>query len=75
MSDWRIDNCKHLRGLTLERQKWVRWSEDWDHDHCAACWAKFMEGDALELKKEGYATRSDYKKGLDMILGVRRMLL
>ncbi len=43
---WRIDNARRLSCLTLYFQKYIHWSEDWGHDHCAGCWAKFAEFDA-----------------------------
>ncbi len=63
MADWRVDNVKHLRGLALRRQRYTRRSESWDHDHCAACWAKFAEFDGPGILHEGYATGEDYKHG------------
>jgi hypothetical protein len=65
MADWRVRNCEILRGLTLQRKRYRRWSERWDHDHCAACWAKFAEFEGPEIQHEGYATREDYKLGAD----------
>jgi len=60
---WRIDNASHLKGLRLQFCRYKRWSESWDHDHCAACWAKFAEFEGLDVQHEGYATCSDYSKG------------
>jgi hypothetical protein len=65
MADWRIHNCRLLRGLTLRRKPYRKWSERWDHDHCAACWARFAEVDGPEIRHEGYATCEDYKLGAD----------
>jgi hypothetical protein len=65
MADWRIHNCRLLRGLTLRRKPYREWSERWDHDHCAACWATFAEVDGPEIQHEGYATCEDYKLGAD----------
>jgi hypothetical protein len=65
MADWRIHNCRLLRGLTLRRKPYRKWSERWDHDHCAACWARFAEVDSPEIQHEGYATCEDYKLGAD----------
>jgi hypothetical protein len=62
VGDWRSEQIEHLRGLTLWKSKYTRWSAEWDHDHCAACSAKFMENDADALH-EGYATGPDYKLG------------
>jgi hypothetical protein len=62
-NQWRIDNASHLKGLRLQRRRYTRWSESWDHDHCAACWAKFSEFEGLENQHAGYATRDDYPKG------------
>ena len=65
MADWRINNCKGLRGLKLRRKQYRKWNESWDHDHCAACWAKFAEFEGPEIQHEGYATCEDYKHGAD----------
>jgi hypothetical protein len=60
---WRLDNASHLAGLSLHLRPYARWSDSWDHDHCAACWAKFAEFDGPEIIHEGYATGADYPKG------------
>lgn len=38
-------------------------SEDWDHDHCVVCWAKFAEYDAPDIEHEGFTTCDDYEFG------------
>jgi hypothetical protein len=58
MADWRIDNAKWTRGAVLRLSKYSRPREDWDHDHCEACWAKFMEPGPSELT-EGYVTEDN----------------
>ena len=62
---WRIDNVDmhRVRGLRLQFRRYVRWSEEWDHDHCVGCWATFSEYDAPNYQHEGYATTDDYPKG------------
>jgi hypothetical protein len=60
---WRIDNAIHLKGLRLQFRRYTRWSENWDHDHCAACWTKFAEFDGPDIHHEGFATCDDYKLG------------
>jgi hypothetical protein len=60
---WRVDNARHLAGLTLHFRRYARWSESWDHDHCAACGTKFAEFDEPEILHEGYATGPDCPKG------------
>ena len=55
MTDWRAENAKHTRGAVLSFKTYVRPSETWDHDHCAGCWAKFMESGTGVLS-EGYET-------------------
>lgn len=60
---WRIDNASHLKGLRLQFLRYARWSDSWDHDHCAGCWAKFAEVEGPDIQQEGYATRDDYPKG------------
>lgn len=60
---WRLDNAGHLCGLRLKLQSYQRWSDAWDHDHCAACFTKFAERDGPDILHEGYATCDDYPKG------------
>jgi hypothetical protein len=60
---WRIDNAKHLKGLRLQFRHYTRWGANWDHDHCAACWATFAEFDGPDIQHEGFTTRDDYKLG------------
>ena len=60
---WRIDNARRLMGVRLQFRPYTRWSDSWDHDHCAACWAKFAEFDGADIQHEGYATCDDYPKG------------
>lgn len=59
---WRIDNVSHLKRLRLQFRRCTRWSESWDHDHGAACWAKFAEFDGPNIQHEGYATCDDYPR-------------
>jgi hypothetical protein len=47
----------------LHLQPYKRWSNDWYHDHCAACWAKFADFEGPEVLHEGYATGPDHPKG------------
>ena len=69
MGDWRADNARHLKGLTLRWRKYAKWSETWEHDHCAGCWAKFAEFEGPDILHEGYATDSEWKgrEGYDWI--------
>ena len=60
---WQLDNARHLKGQRLQFRRYERWSESWDHDHCAACWATFAEWDGTDVQHEGYATRDDYRLG------------
>ena len=60
---WRIDNARHLKGLRFQLRRYTRPSESWDHDHCAACWAKFAELAGPAIQCEGYATCDDYRYG------------
>ncbi len=63
---WRIDNARHLSGLTLHRRLYSWRSEAWGPDHCAACWVRFTEnGDETESVHAGYTTGSDYPQGAD----------
>lgn len=61
-NDWRLTGQeKYLKGVTLYRKRYVAPRPDWDHDHCEFCWAKFMDSDAPEIQREGYATEGDKK--------------
>jgi hypothetical protein len=61
MPDWRADNAKWTRGAILRFQKYTRPREDWEHDHCVGCWAKFMESGSSEVLTEGYVTEDNYR--------------
>lgn len=63
--DWRLHNARHLAGLKLYLRPYKRRSDSWDHDHCAACFAKFAEFEAPDIQHVGYATGDDYKHGAD----------
>lgn len=62
-NQWRVDNARHLAGARLHRRGYTRYSETWDHDHCAACFTKFAEFDGPDIQHIGYATGDDYKFG------------
>jgi len=56
-NDWRLTNQeKFLKGSILVRKRYVKPREDWDHDHCVFCWAKFMEDERSDALNEGYVT-------------------
>jgi hypothetical protein len=60
-SDWRLTNqLDYLRDVSLVRATWVRPKPDWDHDHCAFCWAKFGDSGAPDVLNEGYCTLDHY---------------
>jgi hypothetical protein len=61
--EWRIQKARWIKGQPLKFQPYVRWSETWDHDHCAACWATFAEFDGPDIQHEGYATTDTYPRG------------
>lgn len=59
--DWRLSGQeRYLSRRVLSWRFW--WSDrpDWDHDHCAFCWAKFgraeLESDVLQ---QGFVTSDD----------------
>lgn len=62
--DWRLRGQENfLRGKTLHRSTYKQRSETWDHDHCAFCWAKFMERDYPGYPANlhvGYTTEDEY---------------
>jgi hypothetical protein len=47
---------EHLRGLTFERVVYAE-ARFGDHDHCSACWAKFMECGWPGVLHIGYVAR------------------
>lgn len=55
-NDWRLlrGQDEYLKNEVLNLAKYERYSETWDHDHCAFCWETFSEyeGDL----HEGYCT-------------------
>jgi hypothetical protein len=62
--DWRLERLRvqpFLRGVRLKRRPYKTPRPEWDHDHCAACWAKFSERQT-DLR-EGFATCADYERG------------
>ena len=61
VNDWRLTNqLNYLKGATLSRREYSRWSDSWDHDHCAFCGAKFMEKTAPDIQRSGYSTPDEY---------------
>jgi hypothetical protein len=61
LSDRRIDNLKSTKGASLQFKKYVRYKENWDHDHCEGCWAKLMESGGPDVLTEGYVTEDNYR--------------
>lgn len=59
MADWRVDNAKWTRGALIRLASYTRPRQGWDHDHCVACWAKFMEDGPPNSLKEGYVTEDN----------------
>jgi hypothetical protein len=55
--DWRLwGQERYLAGAMLHWATYRAPSPVWDHDHCAFCWARFMEADDPEILREGYTT-------------------
>ena len=61
--DWRLTTARDLAGVTLRWAGWHRPSQEWDHDHCAGCFVKFMEEDFPDVLHEGWTTRDDWPWG------------
>ena len=59
MTDWRLQGQKkYLTGVSLTKRKYRSCREDWEHDHCEFCGAKFSENpDDLSV---GYTTADCY---------------
>jgi len=59
--EWRLHGQeKYLKGVTLYWRTYTRYSDTWDHDHCAFCWAEFMVEDYSDVLHEGYTTEENY---------------
>jgi hypothetical protein len=65
---------RYLEGATLVKKPYRAWSEAWEHDHCAFCWAKFVDPDSSEARRaredsqvltEGYAALGAGPNGED----------
>ena len=55
--DWRLSfQSERLKGATLVRRTWTQRRPDWDHDHCAFCWAKFGPLSQPDVLQEGDRT-------------------
>jgi hypothetical protein len=62
--DWRLGRQeRYLQPARLCWKQHSRWSDEWDHDHCAFCWAKFVPPDdphqGPDDLNEGYAVLSN----------------
>jgi hypothetical protein len=55
--DWRLTGQERfLAGVTFHWSEWRQSSPEWEHDHCAFCWAKFMETALPGVLGAGYTT-------------------
>jgi hypothetical protein len=60
MSNWRLQGQEeYLLGASLSKKIYKKPREDWDHDHCEFCSAKFSEAEG-DLT-EGYTTDDEYR--------------
>ena len=62
-NDWRLHGQERfLKGVVLLKREYRRYQPNaqWDHDHCAFCWAKFMVEEVPEVLHEGYCTEDEY---------------
>jgi hypothetical protein len=59
MVDWRLQNQEtYLKGAVLFRRAYTPARQEWDHDHCEFCRAKFSI--APDDKHVGYTTADEY---------------
>src|SRR5882672_12163284 len=60
-SDWCLQNqARYLTGVTLVRRRWTQTRDNWDHDHCEFCMAKFMASEVPDVLHEGWTTPDEY---------------
>lgn len=56
-NDWRRQGQeRYLLNAHLRWQKYKKYSDTWDHDHCEFCGSKFMESIGPDILNEGYVT-------------------
>jgi hypothetical protein len=56
-TDWRLTGQEeHLQKKLLLKRKYAPPRPEWDHDHCAFCWQKFLETKEPDTIQEGYVT-------------------
>jgi hypothetical protein len=46
----------YLIGCVFMRMPYRKPREDWEHDHCAACWRTIAEIEGEDIAHEGYAS-------------------
>jgi hypothetical protein len=51
---------KYLLGVKLFWKRYTRYSDQWDHDHCSFCNAKFMVEDLPDVLHVGYTSEDRY---------------
>ncbi len=57
-NDWRLQGQEtYLRDKTLYHKKYVKFSDEWEHEHCEFCGEKISEYDG-DLN-EGYCTEDE----------------
>ncbi len=61
-NDWRLTNqLSYLKGAALAWRTYSPPSENWEHDHCEFCWAKFSAAGQPDVFREGYNTADEYR--------------
>ncbi len=61
-NDWRRQGQEsYLKKVTLSWKSYTNDCEEWDHDHCEFCNAKFMKASNKDVLNEGYVTEDAYR--------------
>jgi hypothetical protein len=55
-NQYRLNQLKPLEGLSFRLQRYQAPTDEWDHDHCCGCWAKFAGFDGEGILHEGFMT-------------------
>ncbi len=59
--DWRLQGQeKYLKSAKFQYIEYIKSKDNWDHDHCSFCYAKFMEKGNPDSLHEGYTTEDHY---------------
>jgi hypothetical protein len=57
--DWRRRGQEHLRDVRLTWKRYQALSAQWEHEHCALCWHKFLDPNYAETHRQALQDEPD----------------